>query len=618
LTGLTVGGSKPRMRIRFWIFAALVLAALGAHLALLSPRVAQTAEDTLRTRLATASAAVRTQLELLDLRTSPRAAAVSPELGEALRASGDARPDDRAVRAAAALLQPEPDLLLVANARGAAVLRRGRALGVSDDANSLPGVHGALEGDASPRFAAYNGALYRTSPARVPGGGAVVVAGTLVDDRLASEIRSQVDADVTLLQNGAVVASSLPQDGRAAVSQWSRSPSVGYGVLAVRLPLVGTAVSGKLPVAGSGIPVRVAVRAALVPLESGLQAAVTIPAGPYLGWLGRYQAFYLVALALFVLGSLVWGIAAFRRPPAAAQRARKSTPPPRQEVALRAQASDAAADAQGEAPWEPVAPQDEIVEVSKPRVVSRRKPQLDSNANAAAETAIETATAAGTGDSAEPAWSAESFAGAAASDAPEFSFGAAAGAHDDSFAAVRRAGVNGVERFAEAEEPAQPGVPELGAGWEMPASGEPPSDAADPASNGEDHAAAQDDAPAPLDDAAASADDAPAPLDDAAAAAHDDAPAPIAAPPLDDSQPPPPPADAVAIDPDEAHFFETFQKFLALREQTGEPGTVSYEKFVAKLRKNREDLIAKHRAKGVRFSVYLKDGRAAIKASAIR
>ena len=38
------------MRIRFWIFAALVFAALAAHLALVSPRIAQTAEDTLRSR----------------------------------------------------------------------------------------------------------------------------------------------------------------------------------------------------------------------------------------------------------------------------------------------------------------------------------------------------------------------------------------------------------------------------------------------------------------------------------------------------------------------------------------------------------------------------------------
>jgi hypothetical protein len=72
-------------------------------------------------------------------------------------------------------------------------------------------------------------------------------------------------------------------------------------------------------------------------------------------------------------------------------------------------------------------------------------------------------------------------------------------------------------------------------------------------------------------------------------------------------------------DPDEAHFHETFEQFLALRAQTGEgPSAVSYEKFAAKLRKNRQDMREKHGARGVRFVVYVKEGKAAIKASAIR
>jgi hypothetical protein len=347
---------------------------------------------------------------------------------------------------------------------------------------------------------------------------------------------------------------------------------------------------------------------------------------------------------------------------------KKSVPPPRQERAAAA-AADSPPEGHGEGPWEPGASQDEIVEVSKPRVVARRKPQHDPEA--------ERATAAGAAPpEPEPAWSAEPFAAgsAPAGDVPEFSFGgdAAARAQDDSsFASLRRAGVNGVGHLAGEEPVAKEAVPELGAGWEMPENAEPsPADAPEPAANGEDRAAAAlDDAPAPF--APPPADEVPAehpsPLEDplTAASAHpaaddggalvpppppDDAAAPqaeygeSAAPPAEQAgaeahdgaaaseavapptaparaQPPPPPADAVAppaSDADEAHFFETFQKFLALREQTGEPGTVSYEKFVAKLRKNREDLIARHRAKGVRFSVYLKDGRAAIKASAIR
>ena len=72
-------------------------------------------------------------------------------------------------------------------------------------------------------------------------------------------------------------------------------------------------------------------------------------------------------------------------------------------------------------------------------------------------------------------------------------------------------------------------------------------------------------------------------------------------------------------DPDEEHWRDTFEKFREMKARLGEPvDRISFEKFAAKLRKNREDLIAKHSAKGVRFVVYEKEGKAAIKASAIR
>jgi len=72
-------------------------------------------------------------------------------------------------------------------------------------------------------------------------------------------------------------------------------------------------------------------------------------------------------------------------------------------------------------------------------------------------------------------------------------------------------------------------------------------------------------------------------------------------------------------DPDELHWRETYDRFRELKLQLWEPADrLSFEKFAAKLKKNRTDLLAKHNCKGVRFSVYEKDGRAAIKASAIR
>ncbi len=77
--------------------------------------------------------------------------------------------------------------------------------------------------------------------------------------------------------------------------------------------------------------------------------------------------------------------------------------------------------------------------------------------------------------------------------------------------------------------------------------------------------------------------------------------------------------DVSEADPDEQHWRETFDKFIELKVSLGEPSDkITFEKFSAKLRKNRADLLAKHNAKGVRFIVYEKDGKAAIKASAIR
>lgn len=73
------------------------------------------------------------------------------------------------------------------------------------------------------------------------------------------------------------------------------------------------------------------------------------------------------------------------------------------------------------------------------------------------------------------------------------------------------------------------------------------------------------------------------------------------------------------VDSDEAHFQEVFQEFVAVREQCGEQGeNLTYEKFAAKLRKNRETLTQKYSCRTVRFQVYVKEGKAALKATPVR
>jgi hypothetical protein len=71
--------------------------------------------------------------------------------------------------------------------------------------------------------------------------------------------------------------------------------------------------------------------------------------------------------------------------------------------------------------------------------------------------------------------------------------------------------------------------------------------------------------------------------------------------------------------PDEAHFEDVFRSFLATRQQCGEPAEgLTYERFAQKLHKNREQLIARYNCRTVRFQVYVKEGKAALKATPVK
>src|SRR2546428_267381 len=121
-------------------------------------------------------------------------------------------------------------------------------------------------------------------------------------DLLDARLKGRVDAAGTRTQAGPVLARSPPKgEDRARVTRWAAAPSPGYGVLQIRLPFVGTNLSGELPRGAS----HYAVRGALLPLDGGVQAALTVPASPYLAWFGRYQAFYAACLAVFLLFGLI-------------------------------------------------------------------------------------------------------------------------------------------------------------------------------------------------------------------------------------------------------------------------------------------------------------------------
>ena len=67
------------------------------------------------------------------------------------------------------------------------------------------------------------------------------------------------------------------------------------------------------------------------------------------------------------------------------------------------------------------------------------------------------------------------------------------------------------------------------------------------------------------------------------------------------------------------YFKSVFDQFVALKKSCGEPTTgLTYGKFAEKLVKNRDDLMAKTGCKEVRFTVYVKDGKAALKATPVK
>jgi hypothetical protein len=70
---------------------------------------------------------------------------------------------------------------------------------------------------------------------------------------------------------------------------------------------------------------------------------------------------------------------------------------------------------------------------------------------------------------------------------------------------------------------------------------------------------------------------------------------------------------------EERHFQDIFREFVTIRERCGEPADgLTYDKFKTKLLKNKEQLVQKYNCKSVRFQVYVKDGKAALKATPVK
>lgn len=70
---------------------------------------------------------------------------------------------------------------------------------------------------------------------------------------------------------------------------------------------------------------------------------------------------------------------------------------------------------------------------------------------------------------------------------------------------------------------------------------------------------------------------------------------------------------------EQAHYKEVFQDFLRTRQECGEDTSdLTYDRFVAKLMKNRQAIMEKYKCKSVRFQVYVKGSKAALRALPVR
>jgi len=74
--------------------------------------------------------------------------------------------------------------------------------------------------------------------------------------------------------------------------------------------------------------------------------------------------------------------------------------------------------------------------------------------------------------------------------------------------------------------------------------------------------------------------------------------------------------DPPRVDP---YFKQIFDQFVSVKQRCNESiAGMVYEKFAEKLVKNREELIQKTGCREVRFTVYVKDGKAALKATPVK
>jgi hypothetical protein len=85
------------------------------------------------------------------------------------------------------------------------------------------------------------------------------------------------------------------------------------------------------------------------------------------------------------------------------------------------------------------------------------------------------------------------------------------------------------------------------------------------------------------------------------------------------SAPEPAPLNAGPPGDELTEWRAVYEEFRTVKQQCGEPvDTLTFEKFKATLQRNKDALVARHGCARVKFTVYVKDGKAALKASPVK
>jgi hypothetical protein len=92
-------------------------------------------------------------------------------------------------------------------------------------------------------------------------------------------------------------------------------------------------------------------------------------------------------------------------------------------------------------------------------------------------------------------------------------------------------------------------------------------------------------------------------------------------PPVKTGTPSPVAVDDGPHGPDDelAEWRKVYEDFVALKNQCGEPtASLTFDKFKGTLQRNKDALVARHGCSRVKFTVYVKEGKAALKASPVK